>query len=85
MLTRQQVCKKIEDVFPNIGACGVNLDVDFDETNKAWVVDLRSGDHHLKTFLETSEAEDCVDGKECISLGLQIAQLRDNLGYIHNN
>ena len=79
MLTREKLCEKITEVFPDIGACGIDLEVDFDKDNKAWVVDLKKDDHHLKTFLEIDEAESCTEGKQCVSLGLQIAQLRDNI------
>lgn len=79
MTTREELCKKITEVFPDIGVCGIDLDVSFDEKNKAWAVDLKKGEHHLKTFLEISEAESCLAGKQCISLGLQVAQLKENI------
>lgn len=79
MTTKQELCSKITAVFPDIGSCGIDLNVDFDDQNKAWVVDLKKDNHHLKTFLEVEEAEACVAGKQCVSLGLQIAQLRNNL------
>jgi len=79
MLTKEQLCKKIEDVAPGIGVCGVDLNVDYDKENRAWTVDLKRGERHLKTFLENPEAESCVLGKKCISLGVQIGQLRSNL------
>jgi len=79
MHTKEELCAKIKAVFPEIGACGINLMVDYDENNKAWVVDLKKDNHELKTFLEDSEAQQCMDGKQCVSLGLQIGQLRKNI------
>ena len=79
MCTKQELCEKIKTVFPEIGACGINLMVDYDKQNKAWVVDLKKDKHELKTFLEESEAQECMDGKQCVSLGLQIGQLRKNI------
>ena len=79
MLTKEELCEKIKAVFPEIGACGINIMVDYDELNKAWVVDLKKGEHELKTFLEETEAEQCMEGKQCVSLGLQIGQLRKNI------
>ena len=79
MHTKEELCEKIKAVFPEIGACGINLKVDYDENNKAWVVDLKKDKHELKTFLEDSEAQQCMDGKQCVSLGLQIGQLRKNI------
>jgi len=79
MPSKEELCEKIKSVFPEIGACGINLMVDYDENNKAWVVDLKKDEHELKTFLEESEAQECMDGKQCVSLGLQIGQLRKNI------
>ncbi|MFA6497758.1 MAG: hypothetical protein WC256_00875 [Desulfurivibrionaceae bacterium] len=79
MHTKEELCEKIKAVFPEIGACGINLMVDYDKQNKAWVVDLKKDQHELKTFLEESEAQECMDGKQCVSLGLQIGQLRKNI------
>lgn len=79
MPTKEELCEKIKAVFPEIGACGINLMVDYDENNKAWVVDLKKDNHELKTFLEESEAQECMDGKQCVSLGIQIGQLRQNI------
>ncbi len=79
MHTKEELCEKIKAVFPEIGVCGINLMVDYDKGNKAWVVDLKKDQHELKTFLEESEAQECMDGKQCVSLGLQIGQLRKNI------
>ncbi len=79
MYTKEQLCKKITEVFPDIGACGINISVEYDTANQAWAVDLKKGDHELKTFLDEPEADTCMAGKQCVSLGLQIAQLRKNI------
>ena len=78
MGTKEQLCKKIEEVIPNAGVCGVDFDVEFDENAQAWAVDLHHGQHHLRTFIETEEASSCVEGKLCIPLGMQVAELKRN-------
>jgi hypothetical protein len=83
MYNKNELCEKIRDVFPEIGVCGIDLKVDYDKATAAWVVELNKDNHQLKTFLEVPDAEKCMQGKQCISLGLQIAQLRTNLGLIH--
>ena len=47
--------------------------------NKHWVVDLKQSSHELKTFLEDGDAEKCLQGIQCVSLGVEIAQLRSNI------
>jgi hypothetical protein len=78
MVTKEELCKKIEDVFPKAGVCGVDYEVEYDQTVKAWAVDLHHGQHHLRTFIETDEAASCLEGKSCLPLGMQIAQLKHN-------
>ena len=46
---------------------------------KAWIVDLKKDKHELKAHLEPQEANKCMEGKQCVSLGLQIAQLKVNI------
>ena len=80
MHTKEELCEKIRSVHPDIGECGIDLDVDWDDGKKAWVVDLKKDDHELKTYMEPEDADGCMDGKQCVSLGLQIAQLKTNIG-----
>ncbi len=66
-------------MYPDIGECGIDLNVDYDDTEKAWVVDLKKDNHKLKTYLEPADADMCMTGKQCIGLGMQISQLRSNI------
>jgi hypothetical protein len=79
MVDKKELCEKITQLYPDIGECGIDIDVDYDEEQKAWVVDLKKDHHQLKTFLEDKDADLCMDGKQCVSLGIEIAQLRDNI------
>lgn len=79
MIDKAQLCDKIRKIYPDIGECGIDVKVDYDSEQKAWVVDLKKGGHELKTFLEDNDAEKCLEGKQCVSLGIEIAQLRANI------
>ncbi len=79
MYDKKLLCEKIKSIYPEIGDCGIDAIVDFDETKKAWIVDLKKGGHQLKTYLEAQDADACVEGKQCIHLGSQIAQLIENI------
>lgn len=79
MYDKKELCDKIREVYPDIGECGINVDVDYDDQNNAYVVDLKKDNHELKTFLEPDDAEACMQGKQCVGLGVQIAQLKDNI------
>jgi hypothetical protein len=79
MYNKEELCEKIRSIYPDIGQCGIDVDVEYDKANKAWIVDLKKDKHELKTHLEIPEADDCMAGKQCVSLGVQIAQLRANI------
>ena len=79
MLDNNELCEKIRSLYPDIGECGIDITVDYDTEQNAWVVDLKKSKYKLKTFLEDGDAEKCMDGIQCVSLGIEIAQLRANI------
>ncbi len=79
MHDRKELCEKIKSIYPGIGECGIDVEVDYSEAKKAWVIDLKQGEHHLTTHLEPEDADACIEGKECVYLGTQIAQLVGNI------
>ncbi len=79
MYTKNQLCEKIRSVHPDIGKCGIDINVEYSALNTAWIVHLKKNNKHLKTYLEPEDANICMDGKQCIGLGLQISQLKDNI------
>ncbi len=79
MHDKKELCKKIVELYPEIGECGIDVAADWDEEKKVWVIDLKKGGHKLKHHLEVPDADACLDGRQCVSLGLEIAQLRKNI------
>ena len=79
MIDKEQLCAKIIELYPDIGACGIDVDVDYDAEKKAWIVDLKKGSFELKTHLEDDDADQCMLGQKCVGLGIEIAQLRSNI------
>ena len=79
MYDQNELCRKIRDVFPDIGECGIDVIVNYDNKTNTYIVDLKKDNRELKTYLETEDADLCMEGKQCVSLGIQIAQLRGNI------
>lgn len=79
MIDKNELCKKITSIYPDIGTCGIDVNVDYSEEKGAYIVDMKKDEHHLQTHLEIDESEQCMEGKQCVSLGIQIAQLVDNI------
>ena len=78
-MNKEEICQKIRKTFPDMGECGIDLNVVYDDENKRWCISLRRGGKELKTFLESGDAELCMDGKQCLSLGVEISQLKDSI------
>ncbi|MDJ0828320.1 MAG: hypothetical protein QNI92_00635 [Desulfobacterales bacterium] len=79
MIDKLELCNKIKELYPDIGECGIDVTVDYDDEKKAWIVDLKKDSHELKTYLEDEDAVLCLDGKQCVGLSFEIAQLRSNI------
>jgi hypothetical protein len=79
MLDKKTLCDKIRQLYPDIGECGIDVEVDYDQAQKTWVVHLKKDNQKLKTFLEDGDAEKCLLGQKCVGLGIEIAQLRANI------
>lgn len=77
MYDKAEICAKIRSIYPDIGACGIDVEVDYDEKEKSLVVYLRKGNRKVKHFLPSADADACMMGKQCVALGIEIAQLRD--------
>ncbi len=79
MLDKNALCEKIRDIYPDIGECGIDVDVEYDQDQNRWTVHLKKDEHELKTFLDPGDAEGCMEGRQCVSLGIEINQLKDSI------
>jgi len=79
MIDKAQLCTKIIELYPDIGECGIDVDVNYDDQKQAWIVDMHKGRFELKTHLEEGDAEKCMLGQQCVGLGIEVAQLRANI------
>jgi len=79
MIDKNVLCEKIRELYPDIGICGIDIEVTYEKEHQRWVVELKKDQQQLKTYLEQGDAEFCLAGRQCVSLGIEIAQLRSNL------
>ena len=79
MYSKEELCEKIITIYPEIGTCGIDIAVEYDPQKKIWLVDLKKGTHELKHHLEIPDADACMENKQCVFLGLEIAQLKKNI------
>jgi hypothetical protein len=79
MIEKHELCEKIREIYPDIGQCGIDIDAVYDAEQERWVVHLKKDQRQLKTYLEPGDAELCLTGKQCVSLSIEISQLRDSI------
>jgi hypothetical protein len=76
--TLDEVKVKIHQMYPGIDKHGVASSVTYDKAKKTYVLELKKGPHHLATYIDKADADKCMDGVECIHLGVQIGQFLEN-------
>jgi hypothetical protein len=42
MHDKKELCEKIRSIYPDIGECGIDVDVEYDEANNAFPLACRS-------------------------------------------
>ncbi len=70
--------QKLKEMYPEIDEHRLALSLCFDPDKDAWIVVLNKGSHELKTHLERKDAEACLEGTQCVYLGVQIGQFVQN-------
>lgn len=75
-MNKEEIRQKITKIFPHIG---IDLHVAYDDESKRWRVSMKRDGKELKTYLEPGDAELCINGKQCLSLGIEINQLKDSI------
>ena len=76
--TAAELKKMLKDIHPEIAAHNLDLDVEYKADQEYWVIKLERGPFKLHTFLDKKDANACLDGVQCIYLGVQIGQFVEN-------
>ena len=64
----------ILELHPEIVQHALNIWVTFDEAKNAFVVKFSRDGRELITYLDKQDADECIEGKKCIHLGVQVAE-----------
>jgi len=74
-MDKKELCEKIQQIYPDVGKCGINMDAHYDKNNKTWVVHLERNGKSLDTYLEEEDIKACLEGRQCVALGIQVGEL----------
>ncbi len=69
---------KIMEMYPEIVQNEISISLNFNREKKVYIMKLRRDLHELTTHLEKKDIDECMDGIECVHLGVQIGQFIKN-------
>ena len=68
------LCKKLNEIYPEIGECDKDLKVAWDSKKNVWEIYFKKDGQLIKHYLEDADAVACIEGKNCIGLGVEFGQ-----------
>jgi hypothetical protein len=83
-VTTNALLARIKEFYPELGRHGVALSARLDEASGAWIVTMNTeaagtaGEHSLSTHVDVQDAEKCLQGVECLYLGVQVGRFIEN-------
>jgi len=77
-VTTGALLARIREFYPELGRHGVELSARLDEASAAWIVTMTTGEHSLATHVDAQDAEKCLQGVECLYLGVQVGRFIEN-------
>ena len=80
-MNQDALAAKLKEMYPEIVQHKLDLDLEFNQDKNYWVVKLSKGDHRLHTLLDQKDALACIEGTQCVYLGVQIGQFVKNFEY----
>ncbi|MBW2466881.1 MAG: hypothetical protein JRF02_06220 [Deltaproteobacteria bacterium] len=75
MFNKNEVCQKITELNPDLGTCGVDIETYYSASKKSWIIVSKKGDHDIVHYLDKQDVKKCLDGVQCFSLGIDVAEL----------
>ena len=76
--SKEELAAKLREMYPEIERHGLELSLEFGHDENAWAIHLKKGAHELTTHLEKKDADECLEGIECVYLGVQVGQFMKN-------
>ena len=69
---------RIISMHPQIHQHKISVGLVFDDEKSAYVVKFIKKARELTTYIDKSEADECMDGAKCIHLGMKIGEFIKN-------
>ena len=69
---------KIMQMYPEIEKHRIAVSLDFSEEQNAYIVKFKKGSDELTTHLDKKDADQCMNGSNCVYLGIQVGEFIKN-------
>ena len=69
------VIGKIREFHPEIDQKNIDLSVSWDEAGKRYALKLSKSGETVGAYLDQKDADECLGGKKCVNLAVQVTQL----------
>lgn len=69
---------RISDMYPDVSKYGITFRLDYSDEKDAYVLKFEKNLHKLTTYLDKKDADECMDGRKCIHLGVKIGEFIKN-------
>ncbi len=66
---------KIREFHPEIAQKGMSLNVTWDAPGKRFALALSQAGQEVGAYLDKQDADECLAGKKCLNLAVQVTQL----------
>ena len=70
--------EKIYEIYPEIDKRTIKLGVTFSDERSAYLLKFKKGKDELTTYLDRSDADDCMNNIKCVHLGIKVDQFIKN-------
>ena len=69
------IIAKIREFHPEIAQNNIDLMVTWDEAGKRYALKLSKSGETVGSYLDQKDADECLAGKKCVNLAVQVTQL----------
>ena len=70
--------QQIKAIHPEIDLYGLDFDLEYKPEKQVWLLKLEKDDLKLHTYLDKKDADACMEGVQCVYLGVQLGQFINN-------
>jgi hypothetical protein len=70
-----RVTATIRKFHPEIEQNNLDLNVNYDEAEDRYLVKLSKSGETVGAYLDQKDVDDCLEGKKCVNLAVQVTQL----------